>query len=74
MGVGKQIHLFTFVELQCVSVSIKIKMGLFKKLNMHLPRVPALQFLDIHSQDSVHHYKDTCVSMSTAALFTIARI
>ena len=44
-----------------------------KKLGIELPRDPRIPALGMHPENTIVQ-KDTCTTMFTAALFTIARI
>ena len=47
--------------------------GFLRKLNIVLPEDPAIPLLGIYPEDSPSCNKDTCSTMSIAALFIIAR-
>jgi hypothetical protein len=48
---------------------------LLKKLNIDLPYDPAIPLLRIYPKEcNSGYYKGTCTPMSTAALFTIAKL
>jgi hypothetical protein len=46
---------------------------LLRKLNIVLPKDPAIPLLDIYPEDVPTYYKNTCSTMIIAALFIRAR-
>jgi hypothetical protein len=61
------------VGLQACTTTLEITLVVLRKLDIVLPVNPAIPFLGIYPEDVPTGQKDTCPTMSIAALFVIAR-
>jgi hypothetical protein len=59
--------------LQACTTTLEISLAVPQKLDIVLPKDPAIPLLGIYPEDAPTCNKDTCSSMFIAALFIIAR-
>jgi hypothetical protein len=61
------------VELQVDTTTLEVNLVVPQKLDIVLPKNPAIPLLCIYPKDATTYNKDTCSTMFIAALFIIAR-
>lgn len=61
------------VGVQIGPATIKITVKVLPKLEIGIAHLQAMPSLGLYPEDSIYGYRNTCLSMLIAVLFTIAR-